>query len=177
MTKTVAGELSATRVMVHDLASAHRTLAERHADTSVQLAAAIEKNTETSEQLSARLSDDVGSRIDQAVAKAVAPVGSSVADQIRRLEQAFAQFSHDKPAADHAIEMGANSSRDAGREAEQEFSDKLDRLNHNVGASMSAYSELLKQATSALGEPQQDIGHLFDRSRVAPDSAEAVASH
>jgi hypothetical protein len=172
MTRTVASELSATRVMVHDLAGAHSMLAKQHADTSVQLAAAIERNTETSEQLSARLREDVGSRIDQAVARVVAPVGSTVADQIQRLEQAFTQFSHDKPAA----EMGIGSPRDAGGEAEQELSDRLDRLNHNVGASMSAYSELLKQAASALDQPQRDSGQLFGRPR-APDSAETVASH
>jgi hypothetical protein len=175
VTKTVAGELSETREMVHDVASAHRTLAKWHADTSAELAAAINKNTRASEQLSARLSADVGSKIDQAVKQAVAPVGSSVADQIERLEKAAAQFAQNKPVGDHAG-MNEGSSNDAGSENEQEFSEKLDRFNQDVSASMSAYSEVLKQAASEL-EPEPGFGHLFDRGRTAADHAEMVASH
>jgi hypothetical protein len=174
VTNAVVGELSETRLMVHDLASAHRTLAKWHADTSAELASAIDKNTRASEQLSARLSDDVGSKIDQAVKEAVAPVGLSVADQIERLENAVAQFSQNKPIGHHAG-MNGSSSNDAVSE-NQQFSQKLDRFNQDVSASMSAYSEALKQAASER-EPEQEFGDPFDRGRTAAGHAEMVASH
>jgi polyhydroxyalkanoate synthesis regulator phasin len=100
--KTVADELAATRSMVQDAARAHsgdlRSLAHGHADTSVQLAAAIEQNGQKAEQLSTQLSDNIEARIHHAVKEAIAPVGLTVADQMQRLEKAFAQYPQDKPA-------------------------------------------------------------------------------
>jgi polyhydroxyalkanoate synthesis regulator phasin len=99
--KTVADELAATRSMVQDAARAHsgdlRSLAHGHADTSVQLAAAIEQNGQKAEQLSTQLSDNIEARIHHAVKEAIAPVGLTVADQMQRLEKAFAQYPQDKP--------------------------------------------------------------------------------
>jgi hypothetical protein len=95
--KTVAGELAATRSMVHDVARAHsgdlKLLANGHADTTVQLAAAIEQNAQKAEQLS----DNIEARIHHAVKEAIAPMGLTVADQMQRLEKAFSQFPQDKP--------------------------------------------------------------------------------
>jgi hypothetical protein len=162
VTQTVSTELAATRDMVTDLAGAHRQLAKWHADTSAQLGAAIEQNTQTSEQLSARLSDDMGARIHEAVREAVGPMGLSVADQMQRLEQAVAQFSQSRP-AEH------------GAEAEPELVESLDRLNRDVGASMTAYSDVLKQASSAFDTTEH--GSLFDPGRRAADRADMVASH
>jgi hypothetical protein len=112
VTKSVAAELTATRVMVHGLARAHsgdsRLLAKWHADTSAQLAAAIEQNTQTSEQLPARLSDDIEARIHQTVKDAIAPMGLTVADQMQRLEKAVTQFSQDKPAARRSTDGGGD---------------------------------------------------------------------
>jgi hypothetical protein len=101
VTKTVATELAATRVMVHDVARAHsgdlRLLADGHAGTSVQFAAAIEQNAQIAEQLSTQLSDSIEARIHHAVKEAIAPMGLTVADQMQRLEKAFSQFPQDKP--------------------------------------------------------------------------------
>jgi hypothetical protein len=151
VTKTVASELSATRVMVHDLASAHRTLAKWHADTSARLAQAIDKNTHTSERLSARLTDDFGTKIDQAVKAAVAPVGLSVAGQMQRLEKAVAQFSEGKPAGDRAMGADGIPSKDGRVDLEYEFSEQLDLLNYNLSA--------------------------FDQRRGAPDRTAMAVSH
>src|SRR5262245_15750626 len=66
VSKTVATELTATRAMVHDVARAHsgdlKLLAEGHADTSGQLAAAIEQNAQIAEQMSAQLRDNIEAR-------------------------------------------------------------------------------------------------------------------
>jgi hypothetical protein len=100
VSKTVATELAATRVMMHDVARAHsgdlKLLADGHADTSVQLAAAIEQNAQIAEQLSTQLSDDIEARIHHAVKAAIAPVGLTVADQMQKLEKAFSQFPQDR---------------------------------------------------------------------------------
>jgi ABC-type transporter Mla subunit MlaD len=100
--KTVAGELAATRSIVHDVARAHsgdlKLLANGHADTTVQLAAAIEQNGQKAEQLSTQLSDNIEARIHHAVKEAIAPMGLTVADQMQRLEKAFSQFPQDSPA-------------------------------------------------------------------------------
>jgi hypothetical protein len=97
VSKTVATELTTTRVMVHDVARAHsgdlKLLADGHADISVQLAAAIEQNARIAEQLR----DNIEARIHHAVKEAIAPMGLTVADQMQRLESAFSQFPRDKP--------------------------------------------------------------------------------
>jgi hypothetical protein len=183
VTKSVAAELAATRVMVHGLARAHsgdsRLLAEWHADTSAQLVAAIEQNTQTSEHLPARVSDDIEARIHRAVKDAIAPMGLTVADQMRRLEQAVSQFSQDKPAARRSTDRGGDLQIEAEGhpDFEQELSADFDRLNQNVGASMVAYSEVLKQAASTFDKPEQKHGQLFDQGRMVPDRTEIAASH
>jgi hypothetical protein len=181
VTKSVAAELTATRVMVHGLARAHsgdsRLLAKWHADTSAQLAAAIEQNTQTSEQLPTRLSDDIEVRIHRAVKDAIAPMGLTVADQMQRLEEAVSQFSQDKPPARRSTDRGGDLQIDAKvhPDFEQELSENFDHLNQNVGASMVAYSEVLKQAASTFDKPEQKHSQLFDQGRM--DRAEIVASH
>jgi hypothetical protein len=175
VTKSVAAELTATRVMVHGLARAHsgdsRLLAKWHADTSAQLAAAIEHNTQTSEGLPTRLGDDIEARINQAVKDAIAPMGLTVADQMQRLEQAVSQFSQEKPAARRSTDRGGDLQIDPEGHADFEMAppEDFDRLNQKVGASMLAYSEVLKQATSNFDRQEQRIGQL--------DHKEIVASH
>jgi hypothetical protein len=188
VTKSVAAELTATRVMVQGLTRAHsgdsRLLAKWHADTSAQLAAAIEQNTQTSEHLPARVSDDIEARIHRAVKAAIAPMGLTVADQMQRLEKAVSQFSQDKPAARRATDRGGDLQiRDLQIDAEshpdfeQGLSADFDRLNQNVGASMVAYSDALKQAASNFEKPEQRLGQLFDQGRLIPDHKEIIASH
>jgi hypothetical protein len=182
VTKSVAAELTATRVMVHGLARAHggdsRLLAKWHADTSAQLAAAIEQNTQASEHLPTRVSDDIEARIHRAVKDAIAPMGLTVADQMQRLEKAVSQFSQDKPAARRSTDRGGDLQIDEGHpDFEQELSADFDRLNQNVGASMVAYSDALKQAASNFDKPEQRLGQLFDQGRLIPDHKEIIASH
>jgi hypothetical protein len=102
VSKTVASELAATRGVVEDVARAHsgdlRVLADGHADTSVQLAAAIEQNAQIAEQLSTQLSENIEARIQHAVREAIAPMGLTVADQMQRLETAFSHFPQNRPA-------------------------------------------------------------------------------
>jgi hypothetical protein len=183
VTKAVATELRATRVMVHGLARAHsgdsKLLAQWQAESSAQLAAAIEQNTQTSEQLPTQLSDDVEARIHQAVKDAIAPMGLTVADQMQRLEQALSQFSKDRPVGHRSTERVGNLPIDAQIQPdfEQEFSESIDHVNQNVGASMAAYSEVLKQAASTFEKSKQNLGQLVDQGRMVPDRAEMVASH
>jgi hypothetical protein len=172
VTQTVASEMSATRGMVNDLAGAHRMLAKWHADSSALLAAAIEKNTQTSEQLSARLSADVGTRIDLAVKEAVAPVGVTVADQMQRLEKAVAQFAQEKPLKVHG--EGLNG---VDPDVEEQFSVRLDGLNQAVSASMVAYSGILKQVVNGYDISGHGMAPLLDHGRMMPEHSEIVASH
>src|SRR3954470_6537466 len=82
VTQGVAAELSVTRDVLSELAGAHREFAKRHAASSAELASAIEQNSRTSEQMAARLRDDIGGRIEKGVRKAIGPIGLSVADQM-----------------------------------------------------------------------------------------------
>jgi hypothetical protein len=179
VTQTFVTETAATRDMVNDLASAHRLLAKWHAETSARLAAEIEQNKTTTGQLSERLSDDIGGRIHVAVKDAIAPMGLTVAEQIERLEKAVSQFSQQNPVGHRAIEDAGDPPADAQLrlDFEQEFSESVDRLNQNVGASMAAYSEVLRQAASAFDESEQDLGQLFDQARSVLDRTAAVALH
>jgi len=149
VTQAVATELSATRLVVGDLAGVHSEFARRHAGASAQLASAIEQNTQTSERLSARLRDDIGARIQDAVRDAVGPMGLSVADQMLRLEQAVAHFSQARPAEHRPAGARGDLPITTRMDAGSELSDDLDLLNRNVGASMSAYSEALTHADRA----------------------------
>jgi len=183
LTKTVAAELTATRVMVHGLDRAHsgesRLLAEWRAETSGQLAAALEKYLQASEQLPSRLSDEIEAQIYQTIKDAIVPMGMTVADQMQRLEKAVSQFSQKPAAGGRSTQTAGNSPIDAGADPdfEQELSESVDRLNQNVGASMAAYSEALKQAASAFDEPGQKHGQLSDQERMFPDRTKIIASH
>jgi hypothetical protein len=171
VTQTVTTELAATRGMVDDLAGAHRQFAKWHADTSARLGAAIEQNTQTSE----RLGDDMGVRIQEAVKEAVAPMGLSVADQMQRLEQAVAQFSQGQPAEHRSAEMTGGPPIETLADVDPKLSESLDRFNRDVGASMTAYSAVLKQAASAFETSEHDP--LFEQGRRVADRADITASH
>jgi hypothetical protein len=98
---------------------------------------------------------------------------------MHRLEQAVAQFSQDKPAARRSTDRGGDLQIDAEGhpDFEQGISADFDRLNQNVGASMLAYSDALKQAVSTFDKPEQKHGQLFDQGRMVPDRTEIAASH
>jgi hypothetical protein len=161
VSKTVAAELAATRTMLQDLARVYsgdlKLLASGHADTSVQLAAAIEQNAQ---QLSTQLSDNIEARIHHAVKEAIAPMGLTVADQMQKLEKAFSQSPQHKPVGDAATERG---------NFEDELSESFDDLNQSMGAALSGYAGVLKQAASALDTSEQELGRAFDRGQAASD--------
>jgi hypothetical protein len=170
VSKTVAEELAATRTMLQDLARAHsgdlKQLASGHADTSVQLAAAVEQNAQIAEQLSTQLSDNIEARIHHAVKEAIAPMGLTVSDQMQRLEKAFSQSPQHKPLGHGSTERG---------NFEDELSESFDHLNQSVGAALSGYSGVLKQAVSALDTPDEELGRAFDHGRTVSDRT--VSSH
>jgi hypothetical protein len=170
VTKTVAAELAETRTMLQDLARAHsgdlKLLASGHADTSVQLAAAVEQNAQIAEQLSTQLSDNIEARIHHAVKEAIAPMGLTVADQIQRLENAFSHLPRDRTTGHGSAEKGG---------FDDELSESFDRLNQNLGAALSSYSGVLKHAASTLDAPEQELGRSFDQGRTASDRT--VSSH
>jgi hypothetical protein len=179
VTKTVVTEAAATRLMVNDLAGAHRQLAKWHAETSARLAATIDQNTQSSEQLSARLSDDIGGRIHVAVKEAISPLGLSVAEQMERLETAVSQFSQARPIGDAATEAADVLPADAQLrlDFEQEPVEGADDLSPDLDESMSAYSDLLRQAVAKFDKSERMLGQLFDPARMAPDRAGAVTAH
>jgi hypothetical protein len=121
--------------------------------------------------------DDIEARIYRAVKDAIAPMGLTVADQMHKLEQAVSQFSQDNPAARRSTDGGGDLQIDSivHPDFEQELSENFDRLNQSVGASMVAYSDVLKQAASTFDKPEQKHGQLFDPGRM--DRTEIVASH
>jgi hypothetical protein len=104
----------------------------------------------------------MATRIHEAVKQAVGPMGLSVAEQMQRLAQAVTQFSQGRPAEHRA-------------DAEPGFAGDLDRLNRDVGASMTGYSDVLKQAASAFDPQKQEL--LFDHGRRPAERAEGIASH
>ena len=150
VSKSIAAELAATRAMVHELERTHngnlRMLATNHAQTATQIAAVVEQNAVIAERMPAQLSANIEARIDQAVRDAVGPMGLTVADQMEKLQQTFAESGEYREAAAAGPHVG---------DLENQISEGFDRLNQNVGAAFSAYSGVLKMAVAALdkGEP------------------------
>jgi len=175
VTKGVAAELSVTRDVLSELAGAHREFAKRHAASSAQLASAIEQNSRTSEEMSARLRDDISGRIEKGVREAIGPIGLSVADQMAALEQAVAQFAHHRPAGHRAADAMDDLPSAPRIDAGMADSADLDPLDCDLGASAAAYSDALKHAAAAFAESEH--GLLFDGERRVAARAGIAASH
>jgi hypothetical protein len=94
---------------------------------------------------------------------------------MQRLEQAVAQFSRSRPAEHPSADATGELPLELRADAKPELSESLDQLNRNIGASMSAYSGVLKQAAHAYDTSEH--GSLFDPTRRAADRAEMIASH
>ena len=153
VTRTVATELEATRALVQEMERAHTTnvrlLANNHAQTAVQIAAAIEQNASIVERMPRTDSAHFDARIDHAVREAVHPMGLTVAQQMERLEQALTQ------------ERGAQASLDASSapsRLEATISKGFDRMSQNIGSAFSAYSGVLKLAVAALDKSEPGVG-------------------
>src|SRR6201994_4087552 len=103
VSRTVTTELEATRAMVQEMERSHTTnvrlLAHNHAQTAVQIAAAIEQNASIVERMPRPDAAQFDARIDSAVREAVRPMGLTVSQQMQRLEDAMAQDRAGQPMA------------------------------------------------------------------------------
>src|ERR1700687_2495026 len=88
-----------------------RLLANNHAQTAVQIAAAIEQNATIAERMPLQVSANIEAKIGDAVREAVRPLGLTVAQQMQRLEGAFVQLSNERP------ETGSEMLRERGAAA------------------------------------------------------------
>jgi hypothetical protein len=153
VSRTVTTELEATRVMVQEMERSHTTnvrlLAHNHAQTAVQIAAAIEQNASIVERMPRADAAQFDARIDSAVREAVRPMGLTVSQQMQRLEDALTQDRAARPAADGS---SANS------RLETTISEGFDRLHENIGTAFSAYSGVLKLAVAALDKSEPGNG-------------------
>ncbi|MET0221345.1 MAG: hypothetical protein ABW213_11875 [Tardiphaga sp.] len=150
MSAIVATELTATRAMMREMEQSHsvnvRSLANNHAQTAVQLAAAIERSASVAEQMPMQVHASIESRVDDAVKDAMQPIGMSVSQQMHRLESAVAQLNA-QPAGRDAWSQERNEASD---HLENRISNGFDSLNQNITAAFSAYSGVLKLAVTAL---------------------------
>ena len=170
VSKNIATELAATRAMVHELERTHngnlRMLVNSHAQTAVQIAAAVEQNAVIAERMPAQLSANIEARIDQAVQDAVGPMGLTVADQMEKLQQNFSESGGHGQASGAAANVG---------DLENQISEGFERLNHNVGAAFSAYSGVLKMAVAALDKSEPGLDELVPETAAAHAGPKALA--
>ena len=172
VSRTVTTELQATRAMVQEMQRSHsasiRLLANNHAQTAVQIAAAIEQNAAIVERMPLQVSANIEAKIGDAVREAVRPMGLTVAQQMQRLEGTFVQLSNEDPenASEMSRERGtvvsSNEANMSMRALEDRVSDGFDRLDQNVGAAFSAYSGVLKLAVAALDRADRNANHVSE---------------
>jgi phosphate uptake regulator len=171
ISRTVTTELQATRIMMQEMDRSHssslRLLSNNHAQSAVQIAAAIERNVSMAEDVSSNVTSKMEARIDDAVREAVEPMGLTVAQQIQRLESAFTQLSKENSAgiADILRERGAPSSSEPGistKALEGQISAGFDRISESVGSAFSAYSGVLKLAVAALEKSDADVDRVSE---------------
>jgi hypothetical protein len=186
VSRTVTTELQATRAMVREMERSHsahiRLLANNHAQTAVQIAAAIEQNATIAERMPLQVSANIEAKIGDAVREAVRPLGLTVAQQMQRLEGTFVQLSNGRPENGSEMSRGRDavvSSNEANlsiRALEGRVSEGFDRLDQNVGAAFSAYSGVLKLAVAALDRADQNANDVSERTtELALRGAEKVA--
>jgi hypothetical protein len=170
VSRTVATELEATRIMVQEMERSHTTnvrlLAHNHAQTAVQIAAAIEQNASIVERMPRPDAAQFDARIDSAVREAVRPMGMTVSQQMQRLEDALAQ--------DRAVRPSAHDSIGHSR-LETTISEGFDRLHENIGTAFSAYSGVLKLAVAALDKSEPGNGYAAAEDYSAYSEMEKVA--
>ena len=174
VSKGIAAELAATRAMIHELEQTHngnlRLLADNHAQTAVQIAAAVKQNAVIAERMPAQLSAGIDVRIDQALREAVGPTGLTVADQMERLHHTFSDPPKDWTGVDRSGDYHRPATAAlAVNDLETQISQGFDRLNQNVGAAFSTYSGVVKRTVAALDKTEQD-----DDGRMREQIAEHV---
>jgi hypothetical protein len=174
VSRTVTTELAATRVMIREMEGAHssnlRLLSNNHAQTAVQIAAAIEQNAAIAEGMPAQVSASIEAKIDGAMRDAVRPVGLSLAQQMQRLEGSFSELSRERRGdrsempEDRKFGGGNHEQSSSTRVLEDKISEGFDRLNQNVGAAFSAYSGVLKLAVAALDKSEANAVDTASRN-------------
>jgi hypothetical protein len=172
VSKAVITELQATRAMVQEMDRSHsahiRLLANNHAQTAVQIAAAIEQNATIVERMPLQVSANIEAKIGDAVREALRPSGLTVAQQMQRLEGTFVPLSseHSENAPELSREQGAvvsaNEANLSMRALEDRVSEGFDRLNQNVEAAFSAYSGVLKLAVAAFDKADRNANHVSE---------------
>ena len=177
---TVATEMEATRKMLQEMERSHstnlRVLASNHAQTAVQIAAAMERSAPVAEPLPQQLFANIEAKIDGAVKAAMQPIGAAVSQRVQQLETAIVQFAneHNRSSSDLLRERDATQSLNDQLASEKSLQDSIsegfDRLNQNIGTAFSAYSSVLKLAVAALEKSDttefrapQDAGALDSR--------------
>jgi len=187
VSRAVTTELQATRTMVQEMERAHsahvRLLANNHAQTAVQIAAAIEQNAALVERMPSQVGANIEARIGGAVKEAVRPVELAVAQQIQRIESMFDQSADEHPERMSGISHGRGAvvpSHQASLSMsalESRISEGFDRLDQSVGAAFSAYSAVLKLAVAALDRTDQSAHRVAEQATgVAPPAAKRSAS-
>ncbi|WP_295847476.1 hypothetical protein [Tardiphaga sp.] len=162
MSVVMTTELEATRLLIKEMEQSHSTnirhLANNHAQTAVQIAAAIEKNAFVAERMPLQVSDNIESRIDGALKEAMKPLAVSITSQFHRLEDSVTKLATRRPADGS---MSSPNGAESGLEGR--IFEGFDRLNANIGTAFSAYTGVLKLAVSALekaeGASDQRVAH------------------
>jgi hypothetical protein len=182
VSRTVMTELAATRAMIHEMEHSHstnlRVLSHNHAQTAVQIAAAIEQNASLVERMPLQVSASIEMKIDDAVKQAVRPVALSVTQQMQRIEEAFSQLSRPRHEIASEIVGERGSAPSSGepdrsmRGLEDRISEGFDRLDQNVEAAFLAYSGVLKLTVAALDKA--DAGAVSEHE-FAPRRMDNVA--
>jgi hypothetical protein len=174
VSRAVMTELQATRAMVQEMERAHsanvRLLANNHAQTAVQIAAAIEQNAAIVERMPLQVGANIEAKIGDAVREAVRPMGLTVTQQMQTLERTFVELSNERP--EHASNMlrergtvaASNEASTSIKALESKVAEGFDRLDQNVGAAFSAYSGVLKLAVAALDRTDQSANHASERT-------------
>jgi hypothetical protein len=185
VSKAVITELQATRAMVQEMERSHSThirlLANNHAQTAVQIAAAIEQNAMIVERMPLQVSANIEAKIGDAVREAVRPLGLTVAQQMQRLEGTFVQSSSEHSengselSREHGAVVSANEANRSTRALEVKVSEGFDRLNQNVEAAFSAYSGVLKLAVAAFDRSEQNANHASENHISENAAAHAAA--
>jgi hypothetical protein len=181
VSRTVATELAATRALIQEMEHSHsanlRLLSNNHAQTAVQIAAAIEQSASLVERMPIRMTANIDAKIDDAVREEMRPLGLTVTQQMQRIEGAFAQLSRERQ-ENPSETAGERDSEPNGSALglEGRISERLDRLDQNVGAAFSAYSGVLKLAVAALDKADAGANLAAEHSTgPAPRKADKVA--
>ena len=168
VSRTVTTELAATRALIQEAEQSHsanlRLLSNHHAQTAVQIAAAIGQNAALVERLPLQQAADIEAKIDGAAREALRPLELAITQQMHRVEGALTQLTSARREDPSGLAHEAGAAPDGSmRGLEDRISERLDRLNHNVGHAFSAYSNILKTIVASLNKAEPGASHAVER--------------